>query len=144
MLINSAAVRVTSFLLVGGLLAASLFGFHQTWTVPSERQVSIPVVNYQQQGRFHYTVYLKPSTLFATTELGPGQIYFARLVDNISMTFSYRFSSDQPLEEADFAYKATATFGSPGLWERQFVLIPPTTATQANFSFSFNRSTLRL
>jgi len=140
LLINSVAVRVLCFLLGTGLLLASLLGLYLALTTPREaaRRVSIPVVNYQQQGNFHYTVHLKPSPLFQTTELGPGQVYFTRLVDNITMTFSYLFSSDQPLEEVEFNYQANAAFGSAGLWEKQFVLVPPTITALDHSSFSFS------
>jgi len=135
-LINSVAAKVVPALLVGALLVVSLFGLYRTFTTPRETQISIPLVSYQQRGKFDYTVHLRPNTLFDTTELGPGQAYFARLVNDLRMAFSYEFTSDQPLRETRYEYQVHATFGSPALWEKSFPLVPPTVASD-DFTVSF-------
>ena len=125
------AARVLSLVLVAGLLAASLYGLYHALTTPAEKEISVPVATYEQRGQFDYTVHLRPSSLFDTTELGPGQVYFSRLVDDVRMTFSYRLRSDQPLDlqGKQFKYQINATFGSEGLWEKSLALVPPTVAS---------------
>lgn len=134
---------------VGGLLATSLFGltisafgFHKAFATAeqTERESSVSVMNYQQEGAFDYTVSLKPNEVFETTQLDPGRVYFTNLVEDIHVTFSYKFSSSSPWEEAAFTYQAIGTFGSPDMWEKEITLIPTGKSTQEEFSFSFDLS----
>lgn len=134
--IESPAIRVGAFLVVGLLLFASLFGLYYTSTEPAEVQVSTPVVRYEQQGTFDYRVQLVPNSLFETTQLGPGQVYFARLVDDIRMDFTYQLQADQLVDEPQYTYQVSAILGAPGLWEKTFTLVPPTT-TRKEPSTSF-------
>ncbi len=133
----SKGVVVLSMVLVAGLLVASLYGLYYALTTPAEKEVSVPVANYEQRGQFDYTVHLRPSTLFDVTELGPGQVYFDRLVDDVRMTFSYRLTSDQPLQDKEFDYQIGVTLGAGGLWEKSLALIPPTVASD-DFTVSFD------
>ena len=132
-------VVVISLVLVAGLLVASVYGLYYALTTPAEKEISVPVGNYEQRGQFDYTVHLRPSTLFDTTELGPGQVYFGRLVDDVRMTFSYRLGSDQPLGGKEFSYQISAALGvgAEGLWEKSFALVAPTVASD-DFSVSFD------
>ena len=128
-----------SLVLVAGLLVASAYGLYYALTTPAEKEISVPVGNYEQRGQFDYTVHLRPSTLFDVTELGPGQVYFDRLVDDVRMTFSYRLRSDQPLhpQGKEFGYQIGVTLGAGGLWEKSLALIPPTVASD-DFTVSFD------
>jgi len=98
------------------------------------------VANYEQRGQFDYTVHLRPSSLFDVTELGPGQVYFHRLVDDVRMTFSYRLRSDPAglgPQGKEFRYQISVTLGAGGLWEKSLALIPPTVASD-DFTVSFD------
>lgn len=128
--IESQTVRIGTFLVVGLLLVASLFGVYYTSQAPAEVQISTPVTRYDQRGAFDYRVQLVPNSLFETTQLGPGQVYFARLVDDIRMDFTYQLQSEQLVGEPEFTYQVSAILGAPGLWEKTFTLVPPTTTTE--------------
>jgi len=130
---------VLSLVLVAGLLVASVYGLYYALTTPAEKEISVPVATYEQRGQFDYTVHLRPSTLFDVTELGPGEVYFDRLVDDVRMTFSYRLRSDQPLglQGKEFGYQISVTLGAGGLWEKSLALIPPTVASD-DFTVSFD------
>jgi hypothetical protein len=111
------------------LLGVSAFGVYETFKTPTEVEGYIPLLNYEHMGRFYYTVHLKPSILFDTTQLGPGQVYFAKLIEEIHLNFSYQFIADKPIGEVSEEYEITATLESPGMWEKHFVLVPKTKAT---------------
>lgn len=126
---ESPAVRAGTFLVVGLLLVVSLLGLYYAAMAPAEVEVSTPVARYEQRGTFDYRVYLNPNSLFETTQLGPGQVYFARLVDDIRMEFAYELQADELVGEPEFTYQVSAILGAPGLWEKTFTLVPPTTTS---------------
>lgn len=128
--IESQTVRIGAFLVVGLLLVASLFGMYYASLEPAEIHISTPVTQYEQQGTFDYRVQLVPNSLFETTQLGPGQVYFARLVDDIRMDFNYHLRTEQLVGEPEYTYQISAILGTPGLWEKTFTLIPPTTTNE--------------
>jgi hypothetical protein len=125
-------------------LAVSLFGLYMAFTLPkeTEQQRSIPVLEYRQDGEFRYAVLLKDNSLYDTNEREPGQVYFTQLVDRIRGDFSYSFSSEPSVQEAAFRIRATTSFGSPDLWEREEVLID-TQRMEKEFSIPFDFSMQR-
>lgn len=127
--IRSSTVRMTSLALIILLLGVSGFGLYETFQTPTETESYTPLLNYQHIGRFDYTVHLKPSALFDTTELGPGQVYFTKLTEDIHLNFSYQFRADKPIGEVAEEYEITAILESPELWDKHFVLVPKTKAT---------------
>ena len=98
---------------------------------------------YEARGRFDYEVSLKPNELYETTvlssdglpgaeppaptqTLGPGLVYFPKIVDNIEASFSYRFLCDRPISGQSQEVEITATIGNPGQWSKSLVVMPET------------------
>jgi hypothetical protein len=133
--ITQPLVRRATFMVVGLLLALSLFGMYRSFTIPYEQLLTVPLLAYEQTGRFNYRVHLKPNSLFETMELDAGQSYFLRLVENIQLHYTYQLTADQAVQDPNFIYTATAIFGVPELWEREFPLVPPTAVSAESFSF---------
>ena len=107
---------------------------------------------YLADGRFDYEVNLLPNTLYEVDvlrsqpppatppppaqTLGPGLVYFPRLIDDIAARFSYQFLCDTPIREQSQEVKVTATIENPGKWSRNLVLVPGTEKT-GGFAVSF-------
>lgn len=108
---------------------------------------------YEARGRFDYEVSLKPNELYETTvlrsgglpgaeppaptqTLGPGLVYFPKIVDNIEANFSYRFLCDRPMSVQSQEVEITATIGNPGKWSKSLVVMPKTNKV-GNFTISF-------
>ncbi|MEA3459872.1 MAG: DUF5305 family protein [Chloroflexota bacterium] len=140
--VRSGWVRAICFLLVAIFLGASAFGIYRSFQSPMEVKRRIPLVNYEHVGKFNYTVHIKPSTLFDTTQLGPGQLYFTKLTEDIQLSFSYKFKADRPIEDLTEEYEVTATLESPKMWKKEFVLVPKTKAKEdfvARFSLPISQ-----
>jgi hypothetical protein len=99
--------------------------------------------SYSEKGRFDYEVYLKPNSLYETDvlrseaptaatpssppqTLGPGLVYFPRIVDSIEASFSYQFLSDKPVANLVEEVEITAVLEHPGMWSKSFTLVPKT------------------
>jgi len=100
-------------------------------------------VVYTEQGWFDYEIYLKPNMLYEedvlrsdtvpTTEpsspaqtLGPGLVYFPKIIDSIAASFSYQFLSDKPATNLVEVVEVTALLEYPGMWSKNFTLVPKT------------------
>ena len=114
-------------------------------------------VSYKEQGWFDYEIYLKDNKLYGATvlrlkglpaagppssspsapqTLGPGLIYFPKIIDNIKASFSYQFSSDRPVSVQSEEVEVTAIIENPGKWSKNVVLIPKT-RKEGDFIISF-------
>lgn len=118
-------------------LIVALVLFYWVFSTPAEQEVVKTLIEFSQRGRFLYKVRLRPNILYPDTDLGPGQTYFLNLIDDLPMTFTYEFTSSQPLEGESYEYQVDATVGSPGVWEKRLVLVPLTT-TAGNFTVAFS------
>jgi hypothetical protein len=105
-------------------------------------------IKYEGNGRFDYEVHLKPNNLYETdvlkseatpaTEsptfpqtLGPGLLYFPKIIDNIEASFSYQFNSDMPVENLIEEVEVTASIDYPEMWSKTLTLVPETTKSGA-------------
>ncbi len=132
--IQSSAFSIIA-LCVGSLLVlGATLGLFVAWRRPLETEITIPIVEFQQSGEWHYQVYLKPNSLYQTSVLGPDKIYFTRLIDQIRAEFTYQLTSKPAPGSATYTYQVTAIFGSPEVWQTQFTLISPTTTSAQQFS----------
>lgn len=108
---------------------------------------------YEARGRFDYEVSLKPNELYETTvlsseglpgaeppaptqTLGPGLVYFPKIVDNIEASFSYWFLCDRPVSAQSQEVEITATIENPGQWSKSLVVMPKTNKV-GSFTISF-------
>ena len=119
-------------------------------------------VKYEQEGWFDYEAYLKynklyesgmlrseplpvapapepptpPSTPLPLQKLGPGLVYFTRIIDSVKASFSYQFDCDKPLSEQSEEVEITAIIENPDKWSKSIVLVPKTRET-GDFTISF-------
>jgi len=110
-------------------------------------------IKYEGKGRFDYEVYLKPNKLYETDvlrseaspvveppvspqTLGPGLLYFPRIISNIKASFSYQFLCDRPISEQSQEVEVTAIIENPEKWSRSLVVVPETNKV-GSFTISF-------
>ena len=103
-------------------------------------------VSYREDGWFNYEIYLQPNMLYEadvlrsdtvpTTEpsspaqtLGPGLVYFPKIIDSIAASFSYQFLSDKPATNLVEVVEVTARLEYPGMWTKSFTLVPRTSTS---------------
>jgi hypothetical protein len=114
-------------------------------------------IRYKGKGRFDYEVHLKPNKLYETDvlrsealpvakppaeppaspqTLGPGLLYFPRIIDNIKASFSYQFLCDRPIREQSQEVEVTVIIENPERWSRSLVVVPKTNKV-GSFTISF-------
>jgi len=110
-------------------------------------------IRYEGKGRFDYEVYLKPNKLYETDvlrskappvaeppaspkTLGPGLLYFPKIISNIKASFSYQFLCDRPISGQSQEVEVTAIIENPGKWSRSLVMVPKTNKV-GSFTISF-------
>jgi hypothetical protein len=125
---QSKKVRIICFAVAGALLAASAVGLWQ----PAPAEVKISGAAYEDSGRFDYTVYLEPSTLYGSSiqpeeEQAEGSlVFFRNIIDYIDLLFSYSFDCSEPLASIDNRVVVTATVENPGMWQKDMPLLEET------------------
>jgi hypothetical protein len=110
-------------------------------------------IKYQGKGRFDYEINLEPNDLYETdvlkseappaTEspaspyaLGPGLLYFPRLISSIQASFSYRLLCNRPITGQSQKVEVTITIENPGQWSKSLVVVPETSKA-GSFTVSF-------
>jgi hypothetical protein len=100
-------------------------------------------VSYSEDGWFDYEIYLEPNMLYEedvlrsdtvpptepsspTQTVGPGVVYFPRIVDSIEASFSYQHLSDKPVTNLVEEVEVTAVLEYPAMWSKSFTLVPKT------------------
>jgi hypothetical protein len=100
-------------------------------------------IGYEGTGWFDYEVYLEPNNLYETDvlksgaipvvespaslqTLGPGLLYFPKIIDNIEASFSYQFNHDLPVENLIEDVEVTASIKYPEMWSKTLTLVPKT------------------
>lgn len=139
--VASPAFRIAGFAISG--LLTLVYAYFLSRSMSAFIDISEPVrlASYQQDGRMGYTVYLTPNNLYEEDQIvsdgTPGGVYFTRLVDSIRATYHYQFILDQEIQQAEFIYLVTGRFGVVDVWERDFILVPPTTVQETEFEIPF-------
>jgi len=117
-------------------------------------------ISYEEEGWFDYEVYLKYNKLYKEgvlrseplpvaevperppgpssprQTLGPGLVYFPRIIDSIEASFSYRFDCDETVKEQWEEVEVSAIIEDPDKWSKSLVLVPKTKKT-GDFTISF-------
>jgi len=110
-------------------------------------------IRYVGKGRFDYEVYLKPNNLYETDvlrsevppvaeppaspqTLGPGLLYFPKIISSIKASFSYQFLCDRPISEQSQEVEVTVIIENPEKWSKSLVLVPKTSKA-GSFTISF-------
>ncbi len=114
-------------------------------------------IRYGARGRFDYEVHLEPNQLYETDvlrsqappvaeppaeppaplkTLGPGLLYFPRIIDSIRASFSYQFLCDRPISQQSQEVKVTVIIENPDKWSRSLVVLPKTNKA-GSFTISF-------
>jgi len=113
-------------------------------------------VKYEEEGWFDYEVYLKYNKLYGAVvlrseplpvaeseesapppqTLGPGLVYFPKIIDSIKASFSYQFDCDKPVREQSEEVELNVIIENPDKWSKSLVLVPKTEKT-GDFTISF-------
>jgi hypothetical protein len=110
-------------------------------------------IRYTGKGRFDYEVYLEPNKLYETDvlkseaspvveppaspqTLGPGLLYFPKIISSIKASFSYQFLCDRPISEQSQEVEVTAIIENPENWSKSLVVVPETDEV-GSFTISF-------
>jgi hypothetical protein len=114
-------------------------------------------IRYEGKGRFDYEVYLRPNNLYETDvlrseaspvaepptgptsytqTLGPGLVYFPKIIDNIKASFSYQFLCDSPISEQSQEVEINVIIEDPDKWSKSLVVVPETSKV-GSFTISF-------
>ena len=87
-------------LFCSGWRFAGSFGGGSVLSFPSDHP-GAGFGNYEHDGQFDYTVYVKPSTLYGSSiqpeEEQPeeSRVFFRDIIDEVRLAFSYKFDSSQ-------------------------------------------------
>jgi len=114
-------------------------------------------IRYEGKGRFDYEVSLRPNSLYETDilkseglpvveppsqspsytqTLGPGLLYFTKIIDNIKANFSYQFLCDRPISDQSQEVEVTVIIENPDKWTKSLVVVPKTNKV-GSFTISF-------
>ena len=124
-----------SLMVAGGvLLVLSLIITAVVASKPARLNRTDALVNYMQNGRFNYTVYLKPSDLYGPTPVtAAAESEFPQKVVG-KIAFSYTF---QPTAaNTSGTARVEAVLENPGIWQKT-LLLDPDTAVSGNFTLNF-------
>ena len=134
------------------VVVALLFGVIMAFATPTEIEERITLIDYQQDGKFDYDVYLKPSYLYGTIPLEtidqPPQStpkYPAAIIDSFDLSFNYRFVSDKPVTQISEEIKVTQRRESPTGQAEETVLVSQNqtgTLTESAVNFSLNTANI--
>jgi len=130
--------RVIIFALLGLLLAGSFYYLYSVFREPSVVTKELPVYSFRHQGKLDYKVQVKPNSVFAVATMGPGESYYANLVQSIDARCSYSYTADQAAE-LNAVYSIVAVVKNPDVWTKEFTLVPPTTVQAEGKEISFVR-----
>jgi hypothetical protein len=121
------------------LLLVSLIGVIAASALPTEVKQETALLNYEHKGSFDYLVHLKPSYLFGPEPEKPSPPppqasspkYPADIIDKFLMTFAYRFVPDKPVTRTYETVEVKAIVKSPGVEDKELVLLPKLPETEA-------------
>jgi hypothetical protein len=135
------ALAIASFV----LLIMSLLGILTAYQKPAEKTTNeqVTVLDYQQQGKFDYTAYLKPSHLYGpnppeTPPPPPDLVkYPIGIIDRFNMTFHYNFASDKPENLTYEGVEVRMVVKNPDAKETREINVFPWTQETGEFTVSF-------
>ena len=126
-------LKLGSLVVVCLLLIATVFGVWKAFSLPARTEQPIALVNYEHRGEFDYLVYLKPNSLYGSTqpqeeetdqETSP--VFFRNIIDEAWLAFSYNFSCGQSLSSITSKVVVSAIAENPGMWQKEIPLLEET------------------
>jgi len=135
-------MRRLFLILVSVILPASIVGAYTIFSLPTEIEKQIVVLNYEHKGEFDYTAYLHGSYLFddiPPPDTSPEILknppskgkYPIEIIQRIGMTFTYQFVPDEPVTNISEEVEVKAVLDKPATGQEEVVLVPKTTQTGA-------------
>ena len=121
----SKKIRFTATVWLGFLFALSLVGLYLVYHAPATQEKEVSVYNYEHKGEIGYQALVRPSIINPQTMLGPGEPFFYTLLESLNTLHSYQFQGDKPALIKG-TYSVVATLESKEMWQKDFILIPPT------------------
>ncbi|OGN97196.1 MAG: hypothetical protein A2Z77_06415 [Chloroflexi bacterium RBG_13_51_36] len=115
------------------LLVAALVGVGSAFSLPSRTEQPIVVANYAHRGTFDYLVYLKPNSLYGSsqpqeeeTEEETSPVFFRNIIEETRLIFSYNFSCGEALSSISNEVVIAAVAENPGMWQKQITILEET------------------
>ena len=120
------------------LLAASMYVAYQFWRMPPTEAHYVATCRYRQEAEFIPMVTLKPSILYENrTTLQPGEIAYLGLVDQVRVSFRYRFTCDRNLTSFALSYGVEGIIEAEDGWRKAFTLTPEGTSNQTELTETY-------
>jgi len=120
------------------LLAASVYGAYYFWRMPSSEDHYVATCRYQQEADFTTVVTLKPSILYENrTVLQPDEIAYLSLVNQVRVSFRYRFTCDRPMSTFLMRYSVEGSLEAEGGWRKAFTLTPEETSSETELTETY-------
>ena len=120
------SLKIGLVTLLSLLLVACLFGVWESYTMPEVWQEPVTLVNYQHEGVFDYTVYIKPSSLFGPPPAEPQaeatKLYFTNIIEDIEVAFTYEFVAQSPMTQVSSKASIVGIVTGPSGWKKEFPL----------------------
>ena len=104
------------------LLVVSILGAYMAFSLTTEVEEQVPLVNYMETGKFDYVTYIEPSSLFGPEPQEPSASpenprYPTELIDRLAMTFTY-----VPASDTSHTVNVKAVLENPGIWQKEITL----------------------
>jgi len=131
-------LRKIVLVVVSVLFLGTVIGVVRGFSVPTEKEEHVTHLTYQLEGDFNHRAYEK-----STPEIKPNPKYFTKIIDSINVHYNYRFLTEEPVTSTTTKVAISALIQSRGNWEKELVLVPPTTKT-GDFTISFPLDTAPL
>ncbi|MDO8636293.1 MAG: hypothetical protein Q7R34_08640, partial [Dehalococcoidia bacterium] len=122
-----------NYLIIAAVALLLFAGSGVSWAFlqnPSQQEREVIRLNYNLKGEFTHQVYSNASL----EKPQPNPIYFTKTIESMEATYSYRLSAEG-LAGVEEEVEVRAVISSPGLWEKEVVLLP---ATQKKGDFTVN------
>lgn len=111
--------------------AASSLLLYITHTAPTEEEILVPVLTYDQTGMFNCVARLKPNLIYNQTTLTPEEgILYMRITENFNIMFTYTFTLSQPAN-ITVTHNLNTAIASPAGWNKTYVV--PLEGSPLNF-----------
>lgn len=146
-------VRRLLLILISIVLLASIFGVYKAFTLPTEIEEEITLVNYEHKGEFDYLAYIEACYLFDDIPLETAEPdepspesppakpkYPIEMINKIYIFFHYCFVPDKPVWGISEEVEVKARLGG-----EEVILVPKKTTTEEfTVGFSLDASELDL
>jgi len=115
------------------LLIAAAFGVWRAFSLPTSTERTTALVNYEHRGEFDYSVYLKPNSLYGSsqpqveeTDQETIPVFFRNIIDEAWLAFSYNFSCGQSLSTITNKVVISAIAEDPDMWQKEIAILEET------------------